>query len=342
MEVDQDDYRAFVWYLKAAYLGNDVAQRKVSRLIYNQPSRSTAAPEAVLGDAVKTAQVEPAAIVSLVETRIKRQATVKEIFSEVPLEKPTEVLDTPASVASETVWEESSNSSDDDVFVDLEPIDSSEDGSSDKDDNASHGNPNNNFTYGINSYSSHSGYACDHCHNASSTTTINIARAPQTLRGSDTATFTSAQHSSIKVGRRAPQMDTNDITLTLTNAGHGDTEAQVRMGDMFLQMNDPSHDEQAVQWFFKAAIRGDSRGQHRIADMFMKGRGGVPVDYSAAMHWYLEAAEQGDVGAQRQAAMLYTKNLKHSMDDSMAVKWFLKHRHYRYAHVGSNRYRENI
>jgi TPR repeat protein len=32
-EVGQDDVRSFEWFLKAAYLGNAVAQRKISRLI---------------------------------------------------------------------------------------------------------------------------------------------------------------------------------------------------------------------------------------------------------------------------------------------------------------------
>ncbi|KAG0275420.1 hypothetical protein BGZ96_003799 [Linnemannia gamsii] len=38
--VVEDESRAFEWYLKAAYQGNAVAQRKISRLIFNQPNRN--------------------------------------------------------------------------------------------------------------------------------------------------------------------------------------------------------------------------------------------------------------------------------------------------------------
>jgi len=53
-----------------------------------------------------------------------------------------------------------------------------------------------------------------------------------------------------------------------------------------------ANDESAVEWFLKAAEKGDQIAQHRIGYLYEKGRG-CEIDLVKAMHWYQKSAAQG-------------------------------------------------
>jgi len=57
-------------------------------------------------------------------------------------------------------------------------------------------------------------------------------------------------------------------------------------------------DTKAVQWFRKAAERGDATAQSFLGLMYVAGRG-VEQSDTKAVQWYRKAAEQGDAMAQR-------------------------------------------
>ncbi|KAF9908004.1 hypothetical protein EC991_010352 [Linnemannia zychae] len=325
--VEKNEVRSFEWYLQAAYKGNAIAQRKISRLIINQPSRSSAAPEAVQYDTAKR-EPEPAAIVV---ASIESQATLSKTLTGILVDVSTDELDTSAKAQESYVKREgSSNNSDNNVLVDLlstESLISFSDSSSDNDDSYSYESTTTRLPHGTNSHSTNSHEAYNHIRGTSSTTTTKIPRAPQALLPEYFASglinsFTLMPNFSSRL--RAPQLDTDDIHQNLTNAGYGDPEAQVRIGDLYIEMNDKSHDEKAARWFFRAAVQGDSRGQRRIANMYMLGLGGLPKDYSVAMYWCLKAVKQGDVRAQHQEALFRSLDLGATSYNSKAVEWLLR------------------
>ena len=57
-------------------------------------------------------------------------------------------------------------------------------------------------------------------------------------------------------------------------------------------------DAKAVEWYTKAAERGDRKAQYNLAVCYDYGVG-VVQDNAKAVEWYTKAAEQGDADAQR-------------------------------------------
>lgn len=150
-----------------------------------------------------------------------------------------------------------------------------------------------------------------------------IARGPQSYGLYEWALPTPVQNPVKNEGPRSPQLDTSSFEQTLGNAEFDDTEAQVRLGLMYLELDDPCRYEHAVRWFFKAALRGDSEGQRCVGEMFMKGLG-VPQDYKAAMYWLNEAAEQGNGNAQFLIGGLYSAGQGVSKSYFLATVWYLR------------------
>ncbi|KAG0287378.1 hypothetical protein BGZ97_007117 [Linnemannia gamsii] len=122
---------------------------------------------------------------------------------------------------------------------------------------------------------------------------------------------------------RAPQLTTDSFEQTRANAEYGDVQAQVRLGMMYMQMEGREQHEEAVLWFFKAALRGDAEGQCRVGEMSMKGLG-VPQDYRAAIYWFNQAAEQRNANALYYMGNLYSEGLGVSQSDHDAVIWYIR------------------
>ncbi|KAG0247325.1 hypothetical protein BGZ95_008780, partial [Linnemannia exigua] len=138
----------------------------------NQPSRSSAAPEAILDDTAEEAQILTNTSVTLLETHAERQSTL------------TEIRGTSVSVDAATIWEDSSQSSDIDL-IDLKSIDSDDDSIDNnndsfdinrKDDRDDKDNKDNKDETGR--------------HHDTPVRTVNIGRSPQTRHGSDPPTVT--------------------------------------------------------------------------------------------------------------------------------------------------------
>ena len=63
-------------------------------------------------------------------------------------------------------------------------------------------------------------------------------------------------------------------------------------------------EQQAFQWYSRAAARGHAESMNRLGILYAQGRG-VPQDYVAALAWYREAAVRGSLTAVSNAATLY-------------------------------------
>ncbi|KAK5809852.1 hypothetical protein F5H01DRAFT_347678 [Linnemannia elongata] len=325
--VVQDDSIAFEWYLKAAYLGNAIAQRKASRLIFNQTNRLTAAPEAILDSAGTDSSTDLDAM-SCAEVCIEAQSTPAETCVEMPWEiqeRPSEIQDplvsqeeshkdmsvetkdmtdetlVETSTETETGWEKSSQTSND-GFIDLLPVEPDQ-----SDDER---------------------VATSMPSTSTPTTTAPIAsapiaRGPQSYGMDEWSLPMLFQDSTKNMKPRSPQLNTSSFEQTFANAEFDDTEAQVRLGLMYMQADDRGQYENAVRWFFKAALRGDAEGQCRVGEMFMEGLG-VPQDYKAAMYWLNEAAEQGNDNAQYLIGDLYSAGQGVPKSNALATVWYLK------------------
>ena len=81
-------------------------------------------------------------------------------------------------------------------------------------------------------------------------------------------------------------------------AQQGYAEAQVALGAMYTQgLGVPQNDEQATQWYRRAADQGHAEAQFLLGNRYFQGLG-VPQDYGQAMQWYRRAAGQGVARAQ--------------------------------------------
>lgn len=79
----------------------------------------------------------------------------------------------------------------------------------------------------------------------------------------------------------------------------------------------------AVECFSKAAERGYTKAQIKLAECHMKGLG-VPQDYEKAVYWYTKAAQQGDAVAQCCLGWCYLNNSKNPRALENGVKWYIK------------------
>ena len=126
-------------------------------------------------------------------------------------------------------------------------------------------------------------------------------------------------------GEDAPEDVEQAVAWFLNAAEQGDTDAQIRLGDMytFVSRSTPEDKAQAVAWYLKAAEQGDADAQIRLGGMYHFGLG-VPEDDALAAIWYLKAAEQGDARAQFNLGRMYDNGLGVPEDGALAATWFLK------------------
>jgi TPR repeat protein len=82
----------------------------------------------------------------------------------------------------------------------------------------------------------------------------------------------------------------------------------------------PPPDNKELQSLQTQASQGDTEAQHRLGELYAKGRG-VPQDYAQARTWYEKAAAQGHPMAQNNLAELYFAGLGGPQDYVRAYMW---------------------
>ncbi|KAF9105339.1 hypothetical protein BGX29_000203 [Mortierella sp. GBA35] len=115
-----------------------------------------------------------------------------------------------------------------------------------------------------------------------------------------------------------------DITQIMASASRGDKDAQVTLGDMFLQGEEVRQSYlTALDWYLKAADRGYAPAQNKIGDIYRLGQG-FPQDLSRAMDYYRKAATHRDAVGQYNYAQMYLFGLGVHLDFSYALYWYEK------------------
>jgi TPR repeat protein len=131
--------------------------------------------------------------------------------------------------------------------------------------------------------------------------------------------------------RRATELDRpNANTTDLASAAHwyrkaaekGNTDAQTRLALMYAEGRGVElNNLEAARWYRKAAEAGDVRAQYALALMYHLGQG-VSQDYADAIHWYETAARQGDANSMNNMAFMYGMGEGVSQSNIEAYVWF--------------------
>ena len=108
------------------------------------------------------------------------------------------------------------------------------------------------------------------------------------------------------------------------SAKNGNSEAQYRIGMMFLEGDGLNANPQdAAYWFRKAAQNGHAPSQFAIGECFMNGTG-VQQDTRMAAEWFWRAAEQGHPEASLYVARMYRDGIGMRQDMARARKYYKK------------------
>ena len=94
------------------------------------------------------------------------------------------------------------------------------------------------------------------------------------------------------------------------------------LGCIFDQ-GDDEDETKAIEWYMKAAQRGDSYSQFNLGCMYASGRG-VDKDDTKAVEWFEKAALQGDERAQRALGVMYGSGRGVQQDVNKAIEWLKK------------------
>lgn len=108
--------------------------------------------------------------------------------------------------------------------------------------------------------------------------------------------------------------------LWLGLAEQGNAIAQNELGNC---LNTMGNDEEAFQWYVKAAEQGCDKGQYNLAVCYRDGAG-VDKDQEEAFKWFLKASEQGHDLAQYNLAVCYRDGDGVDEDQEESFQWFLK------------------
>lgn len=105
-------------------------------------------------------------------------------------------------------------------------------------------------------------------------------------------------------------------------AEKGDAEAQMRIGQLFLEglgvLQDP---KTAAMWFQNSAKQGNADAQAALGTLHLLGRG-VQQSFVVARNWFLMASEKSHAVAQFNLGMIYESGLGVEKDTTQALLWY--------------------
>lgn len=90
----------------------------------------------------------------------------------------------------------------------------------------------------------------------------------------------------------------------------GDAEAQLSLGDLYLEFHDIEKSvalKHAMFWYQSAANQGNSLAFRKIAELYSQGLNGKP-NFSKAIRWYKKAADTGHIEVYYKLGKLYFEN----------------------------------
>jgi TPR repeat protein len=106
-------------------------------------------------------------------------------------------------------------------------------------------------------------------------------------------------------------------------AKRGYIEAQIKLGELYIQEGPNRDYGKAIKWYLEAATKGNKVAQYSLAKIFQNGLGINSPDPTLIFQWYKSAAKQGNSEAQYELGKLY-QNRRIGRDYCKALAWFEK------------------
>jgi TPR repeat protein len=107
-------------------------------------------------------------------------------------------------------------------------------------------------------------------------------------------------------------------------ANKGNGFAMYEIGSMYYYGEGVTDDDtKAMEWFRKAADKGIADAMYEIGYMYHFGFG-VTEDETKAMEWLRKAADKGNVDAMNQIGFMYKNGYGVAKDESKAEEWYKK------------------
>lgn len=101
----------------------------------------------------------------------------------------------------------------------------------------------------------------------------------------------------------------------------GEPDAQYQLGAWHRQANRPVDDKQAVDWFKRAAEKGQQDAAYSLALHYSEGRG-VLQDYNEAARLITDLVTKGHADAQTQLGHMYRRGLGLELSKTNAYLWY--------------------
>ncbi len=114
-----------------------------------------------------------------------------------------------------------------------------------------------------------------------------------------------------------------NIPALTAEAESGNPQAQLELGQAYLETKDPEKVSQAAYWFEKAAEQGSADAEWKLVGAYGAGEG-VPRDDKTALHWLKKAAADGQARAQFVLAISYRDGRNVERDEQKAFDLFLR------------------
>jgi hypothetical protein len=113
----------------------------------------------------------------------------------------------------------------------------------------------------------------------------------------------------------------------LSQANHGDAQAQDELGDVYLFGYDGAEKDfaEAAKWYRKAADPGRATAAWRLSHLYSEGQG-IPKDDKEAFKWMRLTADREDLcclGARKELALMYLHGKGVEQNSQEAVYWML-------------------
>ena len=125
-------------------------------------------------------------------------------------------------------------------------------------------------------------------------------------------------------GTGVSQNDSEALEWYRKAAEKGNADAQIELGKRYFEGRGVSANEaEAVVWYRKAADKGNTEAQLELGDRYFEGRG-VEQKYSTAAEWYRKAAEQGIARAQYQLGLMYSQGQGVERNYVETAEWYRK------------------
>ena len=121
-------------------------------------------------------------------------------------------------------------------------------------------------------------------------------------------------------GENAPRDLNKAIQWYKKAAEKGNVIAQYNLGDIYDSKKDFTT---AASWYEMAANQGDAASQLSLGNCYFNGEG-KPQDDGKAIYWFTKASQQGLAAAQRCMGICYDEGRGVQQDREKAVEWYRK------------------